>query len=175
MVPYHVSTPGMFHWTWDRHLTRKRANSDSYQEKFCNFWNTGSWIHEELLPTENNLQKYKKCLNKTWSFAPDHLITWSFHQLISWSFDQLHSLIHSLWTHWTTFVFMSMLKNLFHIVSLSLSHHHSFSLPHSFNLSFNHSQHAEQLLSSSLCSKVIVYFRKWQRFFRHCPHHPILW
>ena len=33
---------------------------------------------------------------------------------------------------------------------------HSFSLSHSFNLSFNHSWHAEQLLFSSLCSKLTL-------------------
>ena len=40
--------------------------------------------------------------------------------------------------------------------SLSLSHSHSFSLLHSFNLSLNHSRHAEQLLFSSLCSKLTL-------------------
>ena len=47
-----------------------------------------------------------------------------------------------------------------HSHSLSLSHSltlsHSFSLSHSFNLSLNHSWHAEQLLFSSLCSKVTL-------------------
>ena len=75
------------------------------------------------------------------------------------------SLIESLLTCWTTFVFISMLKSHSHILSLSLSHSHSFSLSHSFNLSFNHSRHAEQVLFSSLCSKVAVYRRKLQCFF----------
>ena len=43
-----------------------------------------------------------------------------------------------------------------HFLTLTLSHSHSFSLSHSFNLSFNHSRHAEQVLFSSLCSKVAV-------------------
>ena len=45
-----------------------------------------------------------------------------------------------------------------HSQSLSLSHSltQSFSLSHSFNLSLNHSRHAEQLLFSSLCSKVTL-------------------
>ena len=47
-----------------------------------------------------------------------------------------------------------------HSHSLSLSHSltlsHSFSLSHSFNLSLNHSWHAEQLLFSSLCSKLTL-------------------
>ena len=41
----------------------------------------------------------------------------------------------------------------------------SHSLSHSFNLSFTHSRHAEQLLFSSLCSKVTVYCRKLLCFF----------
>ena len=52
-----------------------------------------------------------------------------------------------------------------HFLTLTLSHSHSFSLSHSFNLSFNHSRHAEQVLFSSLCSKVTVYCRKLQCFF----------
>ena len=52
-----------------------------------------------------------------------------------------------------------------HFLTLTLSHSHSFSLSHSFNLSFNHSRHAEQVLFSSLCSKVAVNSRKLQCFF----------
>ena len=52
-----------------------------------------------------------------------------------------------------------------HFLTLTLSHSHSFSLSHSFNLSFNHSRHAEQLLFSSLCSKITYYCRKLQWFF----------
>ena len=52
-----------------------------------------------------------------------------------------------------------------HFLTVTLSHSHSFSLSHSFNLSFNHSRHAEQLLFSSLFSKVAVYCRKLQWFF----------
>ena len=39
--------------------------------------------------------------------------------LLTWSLANLHSLIHSLWTCWTTFVFMSMLKTYSHTFSLS--------------------------------------------------------
>ena len=53
---------------------------------------------------------------------------------------------HSLWTCWKTFVFMSMLKSHYHILSLS----------HSINVSFTNSRHAEQLLFSCLCSKLTV-------------------
>ena len=52
-----------------------------------------------------------------------------------------------------------------HFLTLTLSHSQSFSLSHSFNLSFNHSRHAEQVLFSSLGSKVAVYRRKLQWFF----------
>ena len=41
--------------------------------------------------------------------------------LLTWSLANLHSLIHSLWTCWTTFVFMSMLKSHSHSLTLSLS------------------------------------------------------
>ena len=77
----------------------------------------------------------------------------------------IQSLIQSLLTCWTTFVFISMLKTHPHTFSLSLSLAISLSLSHSFNLSFNHSRHAEQVLFSSLCSKVAVYSRKLQWFF----------
>ena len=65
---------------------------------------------------------------------------------------------------WTTFVFMYMLK----------TYSHTFSLSHSFNLSFNHSRHAEQVLFSSLCSKLAVYRRKLQCFFSDLHHHTTL-
>ena len=52
-----------------------------------------------------------------------------------------------------------------HFLTLILSHSHSFSLSHSFNLSFNHSRHAEQVLFSSICSKVAIYMWKWQWVF----------
>ena len=55
-----------------------------------------------------------------------------------------------------------------HFLTLTLSHSHSFSLSHSFNLSFNHSRHAEQVLFSSVCSKVAVYSRKLQCFLVPC-------
>ena len=75
------------------------------------------------------------------------------------------SLIESLLTCWTTFVFISMLKSHSHTLTLSLSHTLSLSLSHSLNLSFNHSRHAEQVLFSCLGSKVAVYSRKLQCFF----------
>ena len=46
---------------------------------------------------------------------------------------------------------------------------HSFNL--TFTLSFTQSQHAEQLLSSCLCSKVTDYRLKWQCFFYHLQQH----
>ena len=75
------------------------------------------------------------------------------------------SLIQPLLTCWTTFVFMSMLKS--HSLTLTLSHSLNVSLSHShsFTFSFTHSRHAEQVLSSCLCSKVTVYSRKLQWFF----------
>ena len=81
-----------------------------------------------------------------------------------------HSLIHSLSTCWTTFVFMSMLKSHPHTFSLSLSL--AISLSHYFNLSFNHSRHAKQVLFSSLCSKLTVYCWKLQFFF--LDHHLLI-
>ena len=48
----------------------------------------------------------------------------------------------------------SLTLTLSHSLTLTLSH--SLSLSHSFNLSFTHSWHAEQLLFSSLCSKVTL-------------------
>ena len=71
--------------------------------------------------------------------------------------SQSHTLSIS---HLLTF---DMLNNFcFHVyVQKSLSQFHTLSLTltlsHSFNLSFTHSQHAEQLLFSCLCSKVTVY------------------
>ena len=52
-----------------------------------------------------------------------------------------------------------------HFLTPTLSHSHSFSLSHSFNLSFNHSRHAEQVLFSSLCSKVAVIAENCNVFF----------
>ena len=62
-----------------------------------------------------------------------------------------HSLIQSLSTCWTTFVFMSMLKS--HSLSFTLSHSHTLTLS---SHSFTHSWHAEQLLFSSLCWKLTL-------------------
>ena len=49
---------------------------------------------------------------------------------------------------------LTLILTLSHFLTLSFSH--SFSLSHSFNLSLNHSWHAEQLLFSSLCSKLTL-------------------
>ena len=71
--------------------------------------------------------------------------------------NQAHSLTQSLSTCWTTFVFMAMLKS--HILTLSHSQNslsHTLTSSHSFTLSFTHSWHAEQVLFSSLCSKVTL-------------------
>ena len=121
------------------------------------------------------------------SWEPEHSHSLShFHTL---TLSLFHSLIHSLSTCWTTFVFMSMLKS--HSLTFTLSHSHTLALSHSFNLSFTHSRHAEQVLFSCLGSKVAVYSRKLQCFFFDLmlffwqnfsfmvflgPHqHPLLW
>ena len=49
------------------------------------------------------------------------------------------SLIESLLTCWTTFVFISMLKSHSHTLTLSRSHSHTLSLSHSHTLSISHS------------------------------------
>ena len=49
-----------------------------------------------------------------------------------------------------------MFSNVFQCYLLSFSLSLSLSLSHSFNLSLNHSWHAEQLLFSSLCSKLTL-------------------
>ena len=74
------------------------------------------------------------------------------------SLSHSHSFSHSVTLSFTHF-------HVYAQKSLSHSLTHSFSLSHSFNLSFNHSWHAEQVLFSSLCSKVAVYRRKLQCFF----------
>ncbi len=63
---------------------------------------------------------------------------------------------------------LDMMNNFCFHVSAQKSLSHSLSLSHSFNLSFTHSRHAEQLLFSSLCSKLSVYSQKLQCFFG-CP------
>ena len=142
--------------------------------------------------------RWKTCLKSDKSWEPGTLSH-------SHTLSLFHSLIHSLSTCWTTFVFMSMLKShsisfslshsitldmqnnfCFHVYvqkslsqfpthSLSLSHSLTLSLSHSFTLSFTLSRHAEQLLFSCLCSKVAVYCRKLQCFFFGPPQHPIRW
>ena len=93
----------------------------------------------------------------------------------SHSLSLSHSLTISLFLTLTLFqsLTLDMLNNFcFHLYaqkslshSLTLTHSLSLSLSHSFNLSFNHSRHAEQVLFSSLCSKVAVYRWKLQCFF----------
>ena len=90
-----------------------------------------------------------------------HSHTISLSQCLTLTLSLFHSLIHSLSTCWTTFVFITMLKS--HSHTISLSHSHSFSLSHSFNLSFTHSRHAEQLLFSCLSSNVTLYRWKCHR------------
>ena len=94
--------------------------------------------------------------------------------------EQLPSVIHSLSTCWTTFVFIipclcskvTLLHShtLSHSLTLDMLNNFCFhvyaqkSLSHSFDLSFTHSQHAEQLLFSCPCSKVAVDRWKCQCF-----------
>ena len=84
----------------------------------------------------------------------DHSIARSLDRSITWSINHLitFSISHSLT--------LDML-NKFRSLDRSIT----WSLDHSFNLSFTHSWHAEQVLFSSLCSKVAVYRRKLQWFF----------
>ena len=103
------------------------------------------------------LEKYlfvgkKKCLNVRQKLGTGTL-----------TLSLSHYLIHSLSTCWTTFVFMSRLKS--HSLTFTLFHSHTLTRSYSFSLSFTLSRHAEQLLFSSLCSKVAVYSRKMQCFF----------
>ena len=65
-----------------------------------------------------------------------------------------HSLIQSLSTCWTTFVFMSMLE----------SHSHTLTLPQSLILSFTLSRLAEQLLFSCLGASAQVDGCSWSTF-----------
>ena len=70
------------------------------------------------------------------------------------------------WDMLNNFCFHVYAQNLLsHFLTPTLSHSHSFSLSHSFNLSFNHSRHAEQVLFSSLCSKVAVIAENCNGFF----------
>ena len=81
----------------------------------------------------------KKCLNVRQKLGTrSHSITLSLSQ----------SLIHSLSSYWTTFVFMSMLKS--HSLTLTLSQCLTLTLSHSLTLV------TEQLLFSCLCSKVTL-------------------
>ena len=110
-----------------------------------NVWTSDkSWEPGSFLMFSYVFQCFLTFSNVTYSHSQSHSLT------------LFQSLIESLLTCWTTFVFISMLKT--HSHNLSLSHSHSYSLSHSFNLSFNHSQHAEQLLFSCLCSKVTLSF-----------------
>ena len=61
-------------------------------------------------------------------------------------------------------------KSLSHSHALTITHSLSLSLSNSFNLSFNHSRYAQQVLFSSLCSKVAVYSRKLQWIFFDHTH-----
>ena len=73
-----------------------------------------------------------------------------------------YSLIYSLSTCWTTFVFMSKLKTHSHTFSLSLFQ----SLIHSLLTCWT-------TFFTCLCSKLAIYRWKWQCFFLPQPHHPI--
>ena len=77
-----------------------------------------------------------------------------------------HSLIHSLSSYWTTFVFMSMLKSHSHTLTLSLSFSYfyskvTFSLSHSLTLTLSHSL----VHSVSTCWTTFVFM---SRLKSHC-------
>ena len=91
--------------------------------------------------------------------------------VLSHSLTLSHSHTLSI-SHWITLDMLNNFcfhlyaqKSLSHSHTLMLSLSHTLSLSHSFNLSFTHSRHAEQVLFSSLGSKVAVYRRKLQCFF----------
>ena len=92
----------------------------------------------------------------TFSHCHSHSLTLSHSHTLSIS----HSLTLDMLNNFCFHVYAQ--KSLSHFHTLSLSHSHTLALSHSFNLSFNHSRHAEQVLFSSLCSKVAVYSRKMQ-------------
>ena len=103
--------------------------------------------HETETPTTTPnegwiVQKNVWTSDKSWE--PDHSLTLS------------HSLIHSLSTCWTTFVFMSMLKS----HSLTLSQSHILPLFHSLI----HYRHAEQILFSCLCLKITLSLSHYRTF-----------
>ena len=113
------------------------------------YWNKFYFFGE----VEDNSEE-KKCLNVRQKLETRNskiLKTWNSLTLSlahSPALSLFHSLIHSLSTYWTTFVFMSMLKS--HI--LTFSHSLTLTLSHSLILSFTLSWHAEQFLFSCLCS-----------------------
>ena len=111
-----------------------------------------------------------QCYLLSFSLSLSHYLTHSLTISLYLTLTLFQSLIESLLTCWTTFVFISMLKS--HSLTLALSLSHTLSLSHSFNVSFNHSRHAEQVLFSCLGSKVAVYRRKLQWFF---SWEPALW
>ena len=80
-------------------------------------------------------------------------------------------LSHSLTLSLSRSLTLDMLNNFCFHVYAEKSHSHTLTLSHSHTLSFTLSRHAEQLLSSCLCSKVTVYCRKLQCFFLHQHHH----
>ena len=103
----------------------------------------------------------KKCLNVrqklgTWQTCSlDRSIARSLDHLINWSLDHLitFSISHSL-----TLDMLNKFRSLDRSIAQSLDRSIARSLDHSIT----HSGHAEQVLFSSLCSKVAVYSRKLQ-------------
>ena len=130
-----------------------------------NVWTSDkSWEPGSFLMFSYVFQCFLTFSNVTYFHSHSHSLS------LSHSLTHSHSHTLSI-SHWIT---LDMLNNFcFHLyaqkslshshtLTLSLSHTLSLSLSHSFNLSFTHSRHAEQVLFSSLGSKVAVYRRKLQ-------------
>ena len=131
-----------------------------------NVWTSDkSWEPGRFFMFSYVFQCFLTFSNVTYSHSHSHSLSHYLTLSLFLTLTLFQSLIESLLTCWTTFVFISMLKSHSHTLTLSLSHTLSLSLSHSFNLSFNHSRHAEQVLFSCLGSKVAVYSRKLQWFF----------
>ena len=111
-----------------------------------------------------NLEVFK-CFLTFSNVTYSHSHSLSLSHCLTLSHSHTQTVIESLLTCWTTFVFISMFKSHSHTHALTLTHSLTLTLSHSLNLSFNHSWHAEQVLFSCLGSKVAVYSRKLQWFF----------
>ena len=124
-----------------------------------NVWTSDkSWEPGSFFMFSYVFQCFLTFSNVTYSHSHSHSLSHYLTLSLFLTLTLFQSLIESLLTCWTTFVFISMLKS--HSHALTLTHSLSLSLSHSFNLSFNHYRHAEQVLFSCLCSNVTLYRRK---------------